>query len=166
MPQNPYRPAAAVAALTLAALSFLHLLWLRSPWPLAGRERFLETVVGRTAPSAAPPPWATLAVACLLAVAAWLVLARAGIVRGLLPHRVLNAMAWILAAVLLLRGAAGLVLSGVLGQGPAPFRFWDLVLYSPLTLALGTIAALVTRAPADRPQQSGRPPEAEAHPCP
>lgn len=160
MPRNPHRIAAVAAALVLAALSSLHLVWLRSPWPLTSRERFLETVVGQTDPSSGPSPWMTLAVACLLAVAAWLVLAGAGFVRGLLPHRVLNAMTWILAAVLLLRGAAGLVLSGVIGQGPASFRFWDLVLYSPLTLALGTVAALVTCAPPARPQRRAGPPDA------
>ncbi|MFH0245719.1 DUF3995 domain-containing protein [Streptomyces sp. HK10] len=164
MSENPYRPAAAVAALVLAALSSLHLVWLRSPWPLTGRERFLETVVGRTDPSSGPPPWMTLAVACLLAAAAWLLLARAGLVRGFLPHRILNAATGIVAVVLLLRGAAGLVLSGVIGQGPAPFRFWDLVLYSPLTLALGTVALLVTRTPAVRPRRPAGPPDAHRHP--
>ncbi|MCI0384343.1 DUF3995 domain-containing protein [Streptomyces sp. CNQ085] len=164
MPQNPRRPAAAAAALVLAALSFLHLLWLSSPWPLTSRQRFLETVAGQTGPSSGPPPWMTLAVACLLAVAAWLILARAGFVRGFLPYRVLNVATGTVAAVLLLRGAAGLVLSGVVGQGPAPFRFWDLVLYSPLTLALGTVAALVTRDPAGRPLRPAGPPQARRSP--
>ncbi|OII67475.1 MULTISPECIES: DUF3995 domain-containing protein [unclassified Streptomyces] len=148
MPHTPYRTAAATAAVVLAAFSLLHLVWLRSPWPLSTQEEFLETVVGQSSPAQSPPPWMTLAVACLLAAAAWLLLARAGYVRGFLPHRLLNAATATAAAVLLTRGVAGLLLSGVIGQGPSAYRFWDLALYSPVTLALGTVAALLARTPA------------------
>ncbi|MFD7306334.1 DUF3995 domain-containing protein, partial [Streptomyces pharetrae] len=70
--------------------------------------------------------------------------AQAGLAPRLLPARLGRLGAATVAGVLLLRGGAGLVSSG-LADEPTTFTRWDLALYSPLCLALGTLAAYVAK---------------------
>lgn len=80
----------------------------------------------------------SVAVAALLAVTALIALALADLVGWPLPSWMLRAGGWGAGAVLALRGVGGLVSTLVLHQGTPEFRRWNLALYSPLTLALGT----------------------------
>ncbi len=155
-PARLARLAAVVAATALGGLSALHLVWTISPWPLTNWPQWLSTVVGETDLRRLPPDWLTVIVAGLLAMAAWLVLARAGLARWSLAGRplpawMLRAGVWVVAAVLLARGAFGVVSTIVSHAGTRSFRTWDLWLYSPLTLALGLLAVVVALvAPAGR----------------
>ncbi|MCC3765929.1 DUF3995 domain-containing protein [Glycomyces sp. TRM65418] len=137
---------AAVTGAALALIGALHVVWAFSPWPLATREALARNVVGRSdgsLPLGFFVP-ASLAVAVALAAAAYLVAAEGGVLRGALPEVLVTAGVWGVAAVLLGRGAWGLVESGLRrGDAPEAYRRLDLRCYSPLCLALGTSAAAV-----------------------
>ena len=141
---------AVVTALVLAALGALHLVWVASPWPLSSREEFARTVVGKEASDVVDLSFfrpATVAVAAALGAAAYLVAVAGGAVASSVPDRLVGVGVWGVAAVLLLRGLGGLVMSGLgLGDAPAAFRRLDLAAYSPLCLALGGLAAAVALA--------------------
>jgi hypothetical protein len=146
------RPVSVASAVVLGLLAVLHAIWAFSPWPLRSRARFAEVVVGVDERDL-PPPAAVLGVAGLLALAAGLVLMRSGVVAPVGPERVPRWGVRVLAAVLLLRGVAGLVVSGS-GRGTSPeaFRRLDLAVYSPLCLAL----AAATTFPAARGRSNRR----------
>ncbi|WP_395296399.1 DUF3995 domain-containing protein [Kitasatospora hibisci] len=135
----------AVVAGALAGAGVLHAVWAVSPWPLRTSAELADAVVGRgdRMPSAA----ACLAVAGALGVAAYLVGAEAGVLPAAGPARVRRAGVRTVSAVLLARGAGGLLLSG-LGSGgrSARFRRLDVRAYSPLCLALGGGAGAVAVA--------------------
>ena len=137
------RRVSVASAVVLGALAVLHGIWAFSPWPLNSRARFAEVVVGvdeRDLPSTA----ATLGVAGLLALAARLVPIRAGVVPLVGPEWVPRWGVRVLAAALLLRAAAGFVVSGSRwGDRPESFRRLDLAVYSPLCLALGVAATFL-----------------------
>ena len=137
---------AVVTALVLAALGALHLVWVASPWPLSSREEFARTVVGKEQSDVDPSFFrpATVAVAAALGAAAYLVAVKGGAVTSSAPDPLVTLGVWGVATVLLLRGLGGLVVSGLrLGDAPAVFRRLDLAAYSPLCLALGTLATAV-----------------------
>ena len=140
------RVVSVAGAVVLGALAVLHGIWAFSPWPLGSRARYAEVVVGvpeRDLPSTA----ATLGVAGLLTLAARLVLMRAGVVAPAGPSWAPRWGVRVLAAALLLRAAAGFVVSGSgRSKSPAAFRRLDLAVYSPLCLALGA-AAITTSSP-------------------
>jgi len=132
----------------------LHLVWAFSSWPLPDRGRYAEVVVG-VAESDLPGTGLTLSVAALLAAAAVLVAGRGGALR-------LRGPAWIyrwgtatVAAVLMVRGLGGFVVSAGgfagFGAGPDPYRQWDLTVYSPLCVLLGAAAAVVALRPGNAP---------------
>ena len=133
----------------LGAAAVVHAAWARgSTWPAASRDDLADLVVGRRP---MPSSTACAAVAGLLTTAVALVVARAGVVpvpegrATWVVHRGADAVA----AVLTLRGMAGLVVSGAgLGSATPLFRRWDLRLYSPACLVLGGAVAL--SAPAGR----------------
>ena len=140
------RRVSVASAVVLGALAALHGIWAFSTWPLDSRARFAEVVVGvdeRDLPS----PAAVLGVAGLLALAAPLAPMRAGVVPLVGPEWVSRWGFRVLAAALLLRAAAGFVVSGFRwGDAPESFHRLDLAVYSPLCLALGA-AAMIPAAP-------------------
>lgn len=140
---GPNRTATSAAAVTvpagLASIAALHAAWaLGGRWPGGSDREWAETVGGPGAKL--PPPAATWAVAGALALAASLV----GAAAGPEPGRLVRAGSWTVATVLLVRGLAGPV-TDVAGGLDDRYERLDLLLYSPLCLALGTGAALVAR---------------------
>jgi hypothetical protein len=101
-------------------------------------------------------------VAGLLFAAAYLVAARAGLVRALGPRWVHRVGVPVVGGVLLLRATVmGFVQSGFhLSDTSAVYERWDLMLYSPLCLTLGVLAFIVARrgpvATADPTLAAGR----------
>ncbi|MFD9484984.1 DUF3995 domain-containing protein [Streptomyces sp. NPDC059991] len=142
--------AGGAAAVGLGAAGALHGIWTFSAWPLASRAEIARTVVG-VAEADLPTPELTAAVAAALGAASYLIAARAGLVPQVRPRRLVRHGVWGVAGVLLLRGTAGLVSSGLTPTSrPPEFIRWDLALYSPLCLTLGGLTAYVaasTRAP-------------------
>lgn len=146
------RAAGAIAVGGLGAAALLHAAWARgSTWPTADRQQLTDLVVGRRASRGGggfPDARASWTVAGLLSTAAGLTAARAGLVpfpggRDTWPLRVGTK---VVASVLLARGAGGLALSGLdLAETTPQFQRWNLRLYSPFCLALGTAAATVAR---------------------
>ncbi|MFE9446182.1 DUF3995 domain-containing protein [Streptomyces sp. NPDC006602] len=140
--------AGGTAAVGLGAVGALHGIWTFSPWPLASRAEFARTVVG-VAEADLPTPELTAAIAAAFGAASYAIAAQADLAPQLRPRRLVHQGVWGVAGVLLLRGAAGLVSSGLTSR-PTDFTRWDLALYSPLCLALGGLTAYVaasTRAP-------------------
>lgn len=133
--------AGATAALGLGAAGALHTVWTFSPWPLGSRAEFARTVVG-VAETDLPSAGLTATVAAALGSAAYLVAARARLVPQIGPRRLTRLGVGVIAGVLLLRGGAGIISSGLASQ-PTDYTHWDLALYSPLCLALGGLAAYV-----------------------
>lgn len=131
---------APAAALALAALAAFHGYWaLGGQWPGTNDASLGETVVGPGAEL--PPPPAVWAVAGLLLVSAAGV-ASAASVRG--PTRLARAVSWATGTALLARGALGLPVSLLTGRGTRYGRL-DILVYSPLCLALGAAVVLVAR---------------------
>lgn len=141
--------AGGVAAAALLVIGGFHVVWVRSSWPFATRREFIRNLGGR-ADGELPPTFAlqSLGVAALLSVAAFLVGAKADLVPGGVSTTLVTVGAWGVAAVLAIRGIAGLVQSGFeLGDVPARYRYLDLRVYSPLCLVLsGLIVVTVVSA--------------------
>ncbi|MFF3859794.1 DUF3995 domain-containing protein [Streptomyces sp. NPDC002209] len=137
------RAAAAVAAGGLLAAGALHAVWVFSPWPLASRAEFAAVVVG-VEEAQLPSGPLTLAVAGLLGAAAGLVVTGARPASRFGRSRPVRAGLWTVSGVLAARGLGGLAASGLgLGSAPPEFRHWDLLLYSPLCVALGGLSGYV-----------------------
>jgi len=137
--------AGSVAVAALLVIGAFHVLWVRSSWPFATRQEFGRNLVGRP-DGDLPTTFArqSLGVAALLVAAAFLVAAKADLVPGGIPVGLITVGAWGVAAVLSVRGIAGLVQSGLeLGEVPARYRHLDLRVYSPLCLALATLIVVV-----------------------
>ncbi|MDY0815013.1 DUF3995 domain-containing protein [Kitasatospora purpeofusca] len=129
----------------LAGTGVLHALWTVTPWPLRTPEEFADAVLGTG--EGVPPAAACAAVAGLLGAASYLVAAEAGAVPAVGPARLRRAGVWTVSAVLLTRGAGGLmVFGGERALRSERFRRLDARYYSPLCLALGTGAAVVAAA--------------------
>ncbi|MBB5802291.1 hypothetical protein F4560_002059 [Saccharothrix ecbatanensis] len=135
----------ALALLTagvLVLVSAIHVLWIFSPWPWRSWEEF-----GRKGADVSvdklPPPALTAAVAVLLGLAAYLVVGRAGLVGVPGPSWLTVVGTAGLAAVFLLRGAGGLVVSS---RRSTDFARLDLRVYSPLCLALAVSCAVIAFA--------------------
>ncbi|MCX2952770.1 DUF3995 domain-containing protein [Lentzea sp. NEAU-D7] len=126
-------------AAVLALVGVLHVVWMFSPWPLRTREEFASKVVGVPAEKLPSGP-ATGAVAVLLGVAAYLVTSRAGVVPAPGPTWLAAVGTAGVAAMLLLRGAAGLVVSS---RQRTEFARLDQRIYSPLCLVLAACCATV-----------------------
>jgi len=147
------RVAALSAALVLAALGLLHVVWLRSTWPFATREQMLRTVVGSLDADKAPSVAATAIVAALLFMAAWIVLAAGHWAIWPLPARSRRIAMQVLGCTFLMRAVAGWVVSGWLKLPVEPFRHWDIWLYAPLTMLLGVAALTLAPRPASTPSR-------------
>lgn len=130
---------ALLTAGVLVLVGALHVVWIFTPWPLRSREEFARRVVD-VPPERLPSSGLTLAVAVLIGLAAYLVAGRGDLVGVPGP-------AWLsvvgtagVAAVLLLRGARGLVVSS---RRSTEFARLDLRVYSPLCLALAACCAVL-----------------------
>lgn len=130
---------ALLTATVLLLIGALHVVWTFSPWPLRTREDFARRVVDVPVDKL-PTPGMTLMVALLLGVAGYLIAARAGLVAMPGPTWIPAAGAGGVAAVLLLRGAAGLVMSF---RRDTEFARLDRRYYSPLCLGLAGSCAVV-----------------------
>jgi hypothetical protein len=136
-----FRPAAVLVPAALAAIAGIHAAWaLGWRWPGHDDDSLADLVVG--AGAELPPDPLTWAVAGLLGVGAAAV-AAAGSGR---PGRLVQAAAWSVSAVLLLRGAAYVPID-LSGGLETDYSRLDLAIYSPLSLALGLGAAIVARGP-------------------
>ena len=138
---------ALAAVVGLLGAAAVHVYWAAGgTWPGSDRFDLARKVVGDT--DDFPSTVATLGVVALLLVAALVVGAGTGLWSLPLPERMVRAAAWAVVTVLFLRGVVGLVLSGIRqarGRGTA-FSIRDVLIYSPLTLLLGTftLAALIS----------------------
>jgi len=130
--------AGTTAAAALGGASALHALWATgSSWPKTHPDELADLVVGRRP---MPSPAVCAAVAGALAVAAGMT-ARAA--HGCPDQSDRSrAAATIVSAVLLARGAGGVVadLAGVVDATPT-FRHWNRRLYNPLCLTLAVLVA-------------------------
>lgn len=127
-------PMAALVAAVLALLALLHLYW--SVVGVSGRSVALPEVDGQ--PVFRPTRLASLGVATALALAAWLILARGGLVASPLPPAVVRAGAAGVGTAFLLRAVGDFGLVGFFKRVRGTrFAFWDTRLFSPLCLALG-----------------------------
>ncbi|MEU4325567.1 DUF3995 domain-containing protein [Nonomuraea dietziae] len=141
MPQT--KLAGGAAMLGLGAAAAMHVVWVFSPWPFDDLEDFTRTIAG-VSEAEAPSAAATGSVAVALGAATYLVAAQADLAPRLLPGLLTRLGTATIAGVLLLRGGAGLVTSGLAGKSTT-FTRWDLALYSPLCLTLGALAAYVAK---------------------
>ncbi|MFD7659103.1 DUF3995 domain-containing protein [Actinosynnema sp. NPDC059797] len=128
---------ALLTAAALVLIGALHVVWTFSPWPLRTREEFARRVVDVPV-DRLPTPAMTLGVAALLGAAGYLVAARAELVTAPGPSWLPTAGTAGVAAVLLLRGTAGLVTSS---RRTTEFARLDRRYYSPLCLTLATSCA-------------------------
>jgi hypothetical protein len=135
----------ALALLTagvLVLVSAIHVLWIFSPWPWRSWEEFGRKGVDVSVDKL-PPPALTATVAALLGLAAYLVVGRAGLVGVPGPSWLAVVGTAGLAAVFLLRGVGGLVVSS---RRSTDFARLDLRVYSPLCLALAVSCAVIAFA--------------------
>ncbi|ANZ39821.1 hypothetical protein BBK82_31035 [Lentzea guizhouensis] len=130
---------AVTTAAVLLLVGVLHVVWMFSPWPLRTREEFARRVVDVPVDKL-PTPGMTFAVAVLLGVAGYLVVAQAALVAIPGPRWLPAVGTGAVAAVLLLRGAGGLVLSF---RRDTEFARLDRRYYSPLCLALAGSCAVL-----------------------
>ncbi|GGS55935.1 DUF3995 domain-containing protein [Actinokineospora fastidiosa] len=129
---------ALVVALVLIAIQ--HVVWMISPWPLRTPEELARKVVGVEADRLPSRPL-TFGVVVLLAAAAYLVAARGGLVDAPGPEWLVTVGAGGVAVVLLARGLSGMATSL---RRDTEFAHWDVRIYSPLSLTLGVLGAVVT----------------------
>jgi len=123
---------ALLTATVLILVGGLHVVWMFSPWPLRTREEFASRVVDVPVEKL-PTPGLTAVVALLLGVAGYLVVARAGLVAVVGPGWLPAVGTGGVAAVLLARGAGGLMISS---RRSTHFARLDRRYYSPLCLVL------------------------------
>jgi hypothetical protein len=135
------RITAHMTAGALAALSALHLAWgFGSSIPFRSRDELADAVVGTTA---VPPPLSCFAVAGALAVGAALAAGVAPV-----PPALRRTVLCVMAAVLGLRGALGLLgKTDALSPGSNSERFLrlDRQIYSPLCVALSLGSLVASR---------------------
>jgi hypothetical protein len=138
----PSRVLGGLTAVVLIAVGVLHVIWIFSPWPMDNTADFARVVVGVSEDELPSGPM-TLGVVIPLFIAAWSVLVSSGWLPVTGPRWIPLWAVFGAAAVLLLRGVEGLLLSGATTLGmvdistPAAFLRADLVIYSPLCLLLG-----------------------------
>lgn len=130
---------ALLTATVLMVVGVLHVVWMFSPWPLRSREEFARRVVDVPVEKL-PTPGMTAVVALLLGIAGYLVVARAELVAVVGPGWLPAVGTAVVAAVLLLRGAGGLVMST---RRNTEFARLDRRYYSPLCLILALSCATV-----------------------
>ncbi|GAB2967863.1 DUF3995 domain-containing protein [Saccharothrix stipae] len=130
---------ALLTAGVLVLVGALHVLWIFSPWPLRSREEYARLVVD-VPPERLPSAGLTLVVALALGLAAYLVIGRADLVGVPGPSWLPVAGTAGVAAVFLLRGAGGFVVSS---RRSTEFARLDLRVYSPLCVVLAASCAVI-----------------------
>jgi Protein of unknown function (DUF3995) len=136
--------AALIASAVLLAIAALHVYWaFGGHWPGVDGESLARTVVGGPPGMRMQPPWSCLAVAVLLTVASGLLFANRGLLELGLPRELARVGAFGVATVLLGRGSYGFFDLRMRPsiQGSRYARL-NLAIYSPLCLALGTLALI------------------------
>lgn len=129
---------AIILASLLLLLALLHVLWaLGNPWPGKSSQELSLMVVGNKPGASFPGSTLTFAVAAFLGGAGAAVLvnmANADI-------SLLSGFIWFLAGMFLLRGVAGYI-DPLLRPWTKnmPFKHWNQVLYSPVSLLMGMLA--------------------------
>ena len=135
-------------AAVLALLGLIHVYW-----AAGGRVGSMVALPERDGrPLFQPTPAATLRVAGGLFGAAWLVLARLGVVPTIGPERWTRRAVWVLAMLFALRVVGDLRYVGLFKRvRGTPFAHWDTRLFTPLCLLLAMGSAIVaTAGPARR----------------
>ncbi len=141
------RSAALLCAFCLLLLSALHVYWAAGgAWPAVDRATLADTVVGGPAGSKFPSTLATALVAVGLAGAAVTITIASGLVSWAPAVTAARAAAWLLAALLLLRGVGGFFEArfrpAIVGT---PYCRLNLTIYSPLCLTLALLVGIATR---------------------
>lgn len=139
-------PAADLAATALLGVGALHALWATgSPWPARTHADLADTVLGQGAQ--VPGPAACLAVTGALTLAAALLQARRSPDGPLavLPFGITDLGVKVVGSVLAVRGVGGLATSTFSDRSGPRFRRRDLLLYSPLCLALAAVHLATVR---------------------
>lgn len=131
--------------LVFALVGAIHLLWaLRIWWPISDEARLARTVVGKPGIRAMPASPVTFAVVAAVALGMVWIALLSGWATAPLPGWVVRGGGFVMAAILLLRGA-GTYAAPVLGIRQEPeFTRLDRRWFSPLILALGTGVAVLT----------------------
>jgi hypothetical protein len=127
-----------VLATLLAPIALLHAYWARGGlWPGRDEGELISRVIGDARLRRLPPPFVIWIVASLILVSAvWaLLLLPAG--ASLLPRYLRSGIGLALAAVFLVRGAAGYLPAWRRAHGLQPFARLDMRVYSPLCLLIG-----------------------------
>ncbi len=136
---------AVIAAALLGALAGVHLYW-----GFGGRW-WTENIVPESeagGPLFNPGPVGFFGVAVLLAMAAWILLARVGLVRIPLSEQLVSIGAWTIGVLFLLRAVGDLRYAGIFRSIVGTrFAHWDTVIYTPLCVLLAVLTLwLCTRA--------------------
>ena len=139
------RTLALVVEGVLLAVAGIHIYW-----AVGGRWGLGAVLPERAGtPLFRPGPWATLAVAVALVVAALLVGARAGLApSGLLPAPVAGIGSWLVAAAFLARAVGDFRYVGLFRRvRDTRFAEWDGRAFTPLALGVGLATALIALGP-------------------
>ncbi len=139
--------AGAAAAAAFLAIAALHGYWaLGGFWPGRDADTLARTVVGGRPGMRGPGPGATWAVVAVLLSAAVTALAAGGLVTLPVPRAWVRGAAHLGALVLLVRGLEGFVdLRLRPHTAGSPFARLNVVLYSPLCLALSLLTWAAAR---------------------
>jgi hypothetical protein len=131
--------------LTLSATAALHVYWaLGGLWPASDMPELVRTVIG-TERNHMPPAGLTVVVASLMLCAGLFALARG--VAGWDALLFVRLPLGVIAAVLLVRGAATYLPGGPFARATEPFAHLNALYFSPLILALGLGFAGLALAP-------------------
>lgn len=123
----------------LSILAAIHVIWaFGSPWPVKTQQELVALVVGMPAGKPFPGKLATMGVGMMLGVSGCVLIYTS--LLGIQTN-MLNTGLWSLACVFCLRGLVG-YLDTLLRPWTKslPFRYWNRVLYSPISLMMGLTA--------------------------
>ncbi|MPZ14550.1 MAG: DUF3995 domain-containing protein [Chloroflexi bacterium] len=157
---GPVATTGRVTSIGLTALALLHTIWLVAPWPMSTWEAWGSALFTEPELRATPSVIVTL----VSAVGAYVVAARAGLVRQIGPSGVYHIGTWLLAAVLLARGVEGMTEARLLAEAdhatlnisPDNFSFY-LLLYLPSFLLLGVLSLVVAASGPAKPPPRNTP---------
>jgi hypothetical protein len=132
------RAIALLLTLIVGAIALLHFYWAAGGlWPGRTPKELAYIVVGNPRIAGMPPPWLSALVATLIAGAAAWPLLLAPVVSHHLAPSLAAAGSFGLAALFLLRGAAGYTAAMAKRHSAEPFASYNRKFYSPLCLVLG-----------------------------
>jgi hypothetical protein len=126
-----------IGAALLGLLAGVHLYW------GCGGRWWTENIVPESeagVPLFNPGPLGFFGVSVLLAMAAWILLARVGLVRIPLSDQLVSIGAWTIGVLFLLRAVGDLRYAGIFRSIVGTrFAQWDAVIYTPICLLLGVL---------------------------